>query len=230
MLTPSASQSSGDPLFRKEEADKPANDWTRWWPFPWVCVGLAVLAFTVDLPVARLCFEQRYPRELRVLLDNIESFGDGYGAAVIAIAALVLAPDCRRWWIHLLGAPLLAGAVANLLKFAICRHRPRDFDLVGGQLSETFFGVFATQWRGLSLSFPSAHTTTAFALAVVLSRCFPRGRWLFLFLAIGVAAQRVQSTAHFLSDTLVGAAVGWSVAVACWRWLPPRATASRDES
>jgi undecaprenyl-diphosphatase len=68
-------------------------------------------------------------------------------------------------------------------------------------------------------AFPSAHTATAFGLAIGLTWLYPRGRWLFATFAVLVACQRIQSGAHFLSDTFFGAALGCVVAAVCIKYV-----------
>jgi membrane-associated phospholipid phosphatase len=72
-------------------------------------------------------------------------------------------------------------------------------------------------WRSESLhdafvqanqSFPSAHTATAFGLALCLASLYPQGKGWFFTLASLVAMQRMVAGAHYLSDVLAGAAIG----------------------
>ncbi|MCP4814017.1 MAG: phosphatase PAP2 family protein, partial [Planctomycetaceae bacterium] len=58
-------------------------------------------------------------------------------------------------------------------------------------------------------------TATAVGLAIGLSYLFPRGRWLFTFFALLAALQRMDSGAHFLSDTLVATAVACLISGLC---------------
>jgi len=91
---------------------------------------------------------------------------------------------------------------------------------VGGELVQAQFvaqvltyGIKATVQRsrpeGGGFSFPSGHTTAAFASATVLQRHFG---WKVGLPAYGaatyVAAQRVQGKRHYLSDVAFGAALG----------------------
>jgi len=62
--------------------------------------------------------------------------------------------------------------------------------------------------NSLQQSFPSAHTATAAALAVVLTSVYFRGVWLFYSVVVLVAMQRVETGAHYVSDVLCGAAIG----------------------
>ena len=57
-------------------------------------------------------------------------------------------------------------------------------------------------------SFPSGHTITAFSVAVSLSLFYPTLAVGLLFCAISVAASRIITGMHFLSDVLAGAAIG----------------------
>ncbi|MGB9607113.1 MAG: phosphatase PAP2 family protein [bacterium] len=57
-------------------------------------------------------------------------------------------------------------------------------------------------------SFPSGHTTVAFSTAGVLSHYYPKNKFIFYLLAIGVAVARVQCRAHYTRDVIGGAIVG----------------------
>lgn len=69
-------------------------------------------------------------------------------------------------------------------------------------------------------SFPSGHATGAFLLAAFLIAMWPRGRFLWLALAVACAVARIGLRRHFLEDVLFGGALGWIVAqfVFSWRW------------
>ncbi len=116
-----------------------------------------------------------------------------------------------------------AGLTADMVKLSIRRLRPREFDYSGG-----VFDTFGPLWnvgRGHGeQSFPSAHAASAVGLAVALSWLYPRGRILFAGLAILACMQRIATSAHFPSDVLAGAAVGYLFAQCCigQGWLAPR--------
>jgi len=65
-------------------------------------------------------------------------------------------------------------------------------------------------------SMPSGHAATAFGAAVAAGFVHPRLRPPLLVLAALVALSRVWLGVHYLSDVLVGAAVGTAVAAALW--------------
>jgi len=57
-------------------------------------------------------------------------------------------------------------------------------------------------------SFPSGHTTTIFALAMVIAFLSPRWFWAALALAVAVGVSRVSVQAHYPTDAIAGAYVG----------------------
>jgi membrane-associated phospholipid phosphatase len=178
-------------------------------------LGAAAAALPLDCRLSGWCVEGRVPGDIRRLLTWSESFGHGLGVALIALALFQLDPLRRRTLPRVLAASLGAGLAADVVKLLVARSRPyRAFELHQG-LIETFGGWFPLGRGGSSLqSFPSAHTATAIGLALALAWLYPRGRWLFAGLAVLVACQRLQCGAHFLSDVLAGAAVGWLAASA----------------
>ncbi len=107
-----------------------------------------------------------------------------------------------------------AGLMADLAKLSIQRSRPKIFDYHGGVLDT--FGPLLNLGNGHGgQGFPSAHVASAVGLAVALSRLYPQGRALFVSLAALACLQRLESGAHFLSDVLAGAAIGYLFASWC---------------
>jgi membrane-associated phospholipid phosphatase len=89
---------------------------------------------------------------------------------------------------------------SEVLKVAFRRERPGP-------------GVSRNGWGDGGLSFPSGHTATAFAIGTVLAESGDdRYRWLRRVmgygLGVGTAYQRLNHDAHWLSDTVAGAALG----------------------
>jgi len=67
-----------------------------------------------------------------------------------------------------------------------------------------------------SYSMPSGHATTVFAAAVAVGLVHPRLRLPLLVLAALVAVSRVWLGVHYLTDVIVGAALGAGIALALW--------------
>ena len=182
---------------------------------PLVFLALAWVSLSADLPLARWAAGRDYPRAVRELMSISEAFGHGVGVTLIVITIFVLDPARRRRLPRLIAAVLSSGLGANLVKLLIARDRPSAADLAQTDAIGTFAGWLPLAHNGsLHQSFPSAHTATAVGLAIMLSALYPRGRWLFAVLAVSVGAQRILGSAHFLSDVMAGAAVGWFLAMA----------------
>lgn len=95
------------------------------------------------------------------------------------------------------------GLLNLALKISFGRARPH--------LSENFeslkFDPFSFHWHWHS--FPSGHAQVVFVLATLMSIAWPRFQVLFLTLAAALALTRVITHQHFLSDIILGAAVGY---------------------
>jgi undecaprenyl-diphosphatase len=138
------------------------------------------------------------------LLDPVMNFV-GYGLTLIVGALLLciigkfvnqkLYESGKVLFISLISA----GIVAQIIKHLIGRARPRLTDnlvLIGPSI------------KGGYDSFPSGHTTLAFCFAYILSRYYPRYRFIFYGFAVSIGFERIEDTAHFPSDVLMGAVVG----------------------
>jgi undecaprenyl-diphosphatase len=146
---------------------------------------------------------------LRQVMIWSTRFGDGYGWCPIGVALLLLGgPRGSR---HVLFGGLavgLAQIVSHLTKRLLVRTRPCDsFQLayLPVRMPDTF-------------SFPSGHTTTAFAIAIMLghfSAAFLPGA---LLLATLVGFSRIALGAHFPSDVAAGALLGCLCASGCLLW------------
>lgn len=186
--------------------------------------GACLCVPTFDYAVSRWFMQQDFEshflfRQLYKQLMLVEIFGQIMGGAILMAAIFLLDPDNRRNLPRFLAMILTPSLVAAVLKSMIGRYRPRVF------FDEEFFNAPAdTIWRSFHYvetldlpwkefaSIPSGHSTFAWSLAVALIWLYPKGRFLFLALALAVMLQRVVSVAHFPSDTLAGAAVGFLVA------------------
>ena len=113
--------------------------------------------------------------------------------------------------LHTMEAIVLGGGVSTVVKIVTGRARPR---ISGGDASrfQLLRGLKNDDYR----SFPSGHTTTAFAFAATVAsetqRWWPNSRWIIGPILYGGATltgvSRIYNNAHWASDVMAGAAVG----------------------
>ncbi|MCC6443768.1 MAG: phosphatase PAP2 family protein [Armatimonadetes bacterium] len=130
--------------------------------------------------------------------EHISGLGSTVGLSLTAGVYLLGNRRDRDTAIQALDAALQANLLAGLIKRLAGRERPYKTD---GR----------SRFHGPSRrydSFPSGHTSTAFALATVLSHRQPERRWLFDSLAAMVGWSRIRKDCHFLTDVVAGAALG----------------------
>jgi membrane-associated phospholipid phosphatase len=128
------------------------------------------------------------------------------------------AEGAGRRALALLLAPAVAGGLAELVKIAVRRQRP------GAESAEYLFRPYDVDfWSTRGLGLASSHTAVAFGAAAVLARLLPGSAPVWYLLAGGCALTRVLAGAHYLSDTVAAAALGWLVAEGMWRWATKRA-------
>jgi membrane-associated phospholipid phosphatase len=140
----------------------------------------------------------------------------GVGALALWLHERATITSARRRALLLMGAPTVAGIVAEALKLVLRRERPE-----ARHGAYAFRAFIDRPFSSAGIGSPSSHTAVAFAAAAMLAHLYPRARWAWLMLAIGCALTRVLARAHFLSDVIGGAIVG--LATAAWlrrRYLP----------
>lgn len=126
-----------------------------------------------------------------------------HGALWLAIGACGCAadPSRRSRWARALVCVVDAYALNTAIKF-VCRRRRPQLD-----------GLPPLAHTPTKLSFPSAHTATAFAGALSYSRLgLPPGP--LYGLAVATAVSRPYLGLHYPSDVIAGAALGTAVAAA----------------
>lgn len=109
-----------------------------------------------------------------------------------------------------------SGLITIGFKNLIGRARPVFFENPDTWYSSPFTDTY------LFASFPSGHSTTAAALAMVLYLLAPRLAALFVLMAVWVGVTRIGLGAHFPSDVIAGLSVG-----ASFTWLYARTFAQK---
>lgn len=155
---------------------------------------------------------------LDVLMQYWTLLGDGL-LLVITVAGLLMISF--RYFFTGLAAFAIGGLGAQVLKRLIFSDMPRPlkfFELAGG--GEQLYlveGIDLHSW----LSFPSGHTSTAFAVffALALMTRSALGQAGLFVLALGVGYSRIYLSQHFLVDVVGGSFLGLLSGWIAWLWI-----------
>jgi undecaprenyl-diphosphatase len=189
---------------------------------------LLVVVVPLDAIVHDLVFRHVVSHEVRLTANGATQLGTVWAAAGLLGALAVVGHrvgDAGLWRASVggLAGVVIASAASQVVKQMVCRGRPKLVEGWGvdrpdpaassswermGAAAQSFFHwpcFVSSRYQ----SFPSGHATTAFAVAAALTRAAPARRPLWLAVAAVVGAARVLLNAHFLSDVVGGALLGW---------------------
>jgi len=162
-----------------------------------------------DFRLMRRINRWRAPRWFRWWMLLATRAGNGWLWGAIGIAVLFSAAANRFRALEAASAAITTGIVIfHKIKRVFRRTRPRDIE-------PHCWAQIITRDR---FSFPSGHSTTAFAVALSLGSFYPETMPLLLLLAANVAISRIVVGMHFLSDVLAGSAMGALLGYAAFRF------------
>ena len=157
-----------------------------------------------DYRVMRRLNRWRAPRWVRFWMIVATRMGDGWLWYALGMALLFDGGPQRFAAVGAAGSAALLGIlVFKALKRLSQRPRPC-------QLEPHCWSKVLPPDR---FSFPSGHTMTAFAIALVVSYFYPSLEAPLFFLAASIGLSRIVLGMHFLSDVLAGMVLG--VALGC---------------
>ncbi len=149
--------------------------------------------------------------------ENVFTVGRDYGVGTYGLAfsgglyaggLIFRSGDVRETGLMLLESISFAGIITNVVKTVVGRSRPF--------VEEGPFRFRGMQFKDETTSFPSGHSTVAFAISSVLSRQI-KNTWASIglyALATLTAVSRVYDDQHWTSDSFMGAAIGNTVGIA----------------
>jgi len=161
-----------------------------------------------------------------VIFYYATNLGNGYAAVFLGILLLFIR---YRWVIILALSTIISGIITQVLKHTLFSDivRPKKF----------FEGVHELYLlpnvdNHLYNSFPSGHTTCAFALYLSIALCVKnRGIKLLCFLlAIAASYSRIYLSQHFLEDVYAGSLIGTITALFVFIFMQKRPAAWLNRS
>lgn len=137
--------------------------------------------------------------------------GDGW--FIIALAVLLFIFKKKRLALLVFSSYALSGLIAMALKYSFDAPRPATYFE-----HSDYKMMFDLNELMTYRSFPSGHTTSAFALATILAMYFKDKRWapLLILYACLVGYSRIYLAQHFLLDVICGSLIGVFSAMICW--------------
>jgi len=189
----------------------------RWNKYQWIAFSGAafgtVLLFTQDARIQEVFQHNRTPFLNHVATYALEPWGSGlYTIPALGILYGVgaITKDDKARYTALKGveAYLFGFISAQILKQLTHRQRPFQGDPPDPNVWEGPFAPFS------SSSFPSGHSTVAFAVATVVATSYSRTIWvpIVCYTIAGLTAvSRVYQNEHWFSDVFVGSALGFAI-------------------
>jgi membrane-associated phospholipid phosphatase len=186
--------------------------------------GLFALALAADRPVSQWVHETRIDVAITGRFHWVSVLaripGNFLTFTLPAAIGLLICSGWHRtnkpgWWkpaaMVFLGGVFVAAN--SLVKWIVGRARPNQGEVFA---VHPFVGGIH-QIGGRNQSFPSGDVCLAAATAISLWILFPRLRWAWIVIILIVAAQRILAGAHYPSDVVAAAALGWLLAAAARR-------------
>ena len=181
-----------------------------------VFATLAALAAGFDIALLKLMQPELLRGDVRRVLRLSEFFAHGMCVAVVLWATWVMAPDYRRHLLRLLMCVIWPPLIVHGIKTIVIRQRPTSS--LDQYLVPHYPASNGETWRGIVLdgnwnllyqnqSFPSAHAAMVVGFAIAMCWLYPKGKYLFIFLACLASFQRIAFHAHWPSDVLASVAI-----------------------
>ncbi len=177
--------------------------------FPWVFILVIILipiVFMYDSEIIRIV-QAGHSIQLDYLFISV-AFASNVFIIFFFLTSLFLWKEHkRRWILPLWVSGGLAIVVSYMVKVSVRRLRP--FQQEDAAIFGSVLYFLKDNYNTWNFSFPSFQSMLVFSALPVLNKEFPRFKYVWFVFACLVALSRVYFGAHYLSDVLTGAVIGY---------------------
>jgi membrane-associated phospholipid phosphatase len=182
----------------------------------WIATG-GLLLILCDKQVLFAAFNTHHTDVSDIIMYYFTWLGEGNVVTIMLLLLLFIVPVFRNWWFFVaaLLCNVLPTVVTQIIKHMANASRPLKY------FHKAAWIHILPDWDHLyNQSFPSGHSTGAFALYCFLSMLLPvRYKWvglLFFCIAFMVVYSRMYVAAHFFADVYTGSIIGGTVSLAAF--------------
>lgn len=206
---------------------KPYTSYNLYFIIPfllWVVVGSSIMYYSDKDAIFRFV-NTHYSSFADVLMYYMTWVGQGIVITTTLILMMLIIPAFRNWWYFITAT--LCNAVAPLvsqwIKHSFNKPRPIMY------FNNANWIHILPKWEVLyKQSFPSGHTTGAFAMFCFFSMLLPKKYKAFGLVCFGLAAgvgySRIYLAAHFFEDVYFGSIIGTGISLLFFiimNWFKP---------
>lgn len=205
----------------KQEFTKPfrmtKKDWGNFAKFSVIIVGLGFADEPIQKAAVRLTDNNPGLKKTGNYISKFGGVYEGYALAAFATYGVIFKKK-KMVTTTLLAtqAYLTAGVLESVMKFLAGRTRPSYYG-PGVEAEPVFLGPFSKTGKDANgktvySSFPSGHTTVAFAAATVFASEYKSKIYVPIIaysLATAIGLSRITENQHWATDVLMGAAIGF---------------------
>lgn len=185
-------------------------------PLRFATGAAAVLAMIATDHTTQPALRDLSSKEVQREMEHVSAFGQGttglYFVAGIGTIGLLTGSGREKGTSVMLAEALVTSSIwTGAIKAISGRPRPREVTPGENDWEGPEFVGDDGSPRQLLLSFPSGHSTGAWAMATILAHQYPTHRVIPILAYAGATAMsysRIAVNAHWLSDVVVGAVIG----------------------
>lgn len=205
----------------KQEFTKPfhmtGKDWGRFGKFGVLALGVGIADESIQKEAVKLTLNHSNIRRTSSFVTKFGGIYEIYTLAGFGVYGLISKNDkIKTTTLLATQAYLTGGAVESVIKLLSGRTRPSAFGTYA-ESEPNFFGPFSKRAKNINgskeySSFPSGHTTVAFAAATVFAKEYSNTIVVPIIAyssATLIGLSRLTENKHWASDILVGAALGY---------------------